>query len=83
MKWDTDSFISFLFCSNEYIFLKDLINEHFVRTTSKYVILFSFLIFFFQNRDLQFILKKLDLSIYPESCSSSLYVVTQFIKIEV
>ncbi len=35
MKEDTDSLIKFLFCSNEYIFLKDLINEHFVRTTSK------------------------------------------------
>ncbi len=32
MKSNTDSFIEFYFllCSNEYIFLKDLSNEHFV-----------------------------------------------------
>ncbi len=35
MKRDADSFIEFLFCSNEYLFLKDLSNEHFVRATSK------------------------------------------------
>ncbi len=42
-----------------------------------YVILFSFLIFIFQNRDLQFI-KKLWFSISPESCSSSLHVITAY-----
>ncbi len=43
-----------------------------------YVILFSFLIFFFQNRErivISNLLKKLWFSIYPESCSSSLHVV--------
>ncbi len=38
-----------------------------------YSIFFSFLILFFQNRDLQFI--KMWFSIYPESCNSSLHVV--------
>ncbi len=43
-----------------------------------YVILFSFLIFIFQNRErivISNLLKKLWFSIYPESCSSSLHVV--------
>ncbi len=55
MKWDTDTFIFILFCSNEYICIFFFLNTQAMNILSEPIVNNVIL---WENRDLQFIQKK-------------------------